>query len=109
MHPRMKRERKTIEEMIGVYCHYHHGGTEDKLCADCSQLLDYALLRLKYCPFQEGKTTCGNCPRHCYKPDMRERVRQVMRFAGPRMIWTHPLLAIGHMIDGLQKEPRPKK
>jgi hypothetical protein len=109
MHARMKRERRTVEEMIGIYCRFHHGGAEGILCNDCRQLLDYALLRLKNCPFQEGKTTCGNCPRHCYKPDMRGKVRQVMRFSGPRMIWIHPCLAIGHMIDGLQKEPKSTK
>lgn len=109
MHPRMRRERKTIEAMIGIYCRHHHGVAKGELCSDCCQLLEYALLRLKHCPFQEGKTTCGKCPRHCYKPDMREKVRQVMRFSGPKMIWSHPLLAIGHMLDGLQKKPRAKK
>ncbi len=34
---------------------------------------------------------------------MRERVRVVMRTAGPRMIWKHPILAIRHVIDGRQK------
>jgi len=34
---------------------------------------------------------------------MRERVRVVMRTAGPRMIWRHPILAIRHVIDGRQK------
>jgi hypothetical protein len=40
---------------------------------------------------------------------MREKIREVMQYAGPRMIWHHPLLAIGHMIDGRKKEPGPKK
>lgn len=109
MHPRMKRERKTIEEMISFFCRNHHGEAEASLCCDCRQLLEYALLRLKHCPFQEEKTSCGKCPRHCYKPDMRERVRHVMRFSGPRMILVHPFLAISHMVDGLQKVPKQKK
>ena len=122
MHPRMKREQKTVERMIGVYCrgHHHAKGKHPargykhpargyKICQECRDLLEYARFRLKNCPFQENKTTCGNCPIHCYKPKMREKIREVMRYAGPRMIWNHPLLAIGHMIDGRRKKPGPKK
>jgi len=109
MHPRMKREQKTVEYMIGVYCRDHHHTRGYKLCDECRELAEYARFRLKNCPFQENKTTCGNCPIHCYKPEMREKIREVMRYAGPRMMWHQPLLAIGHMIDGFKKEPGPKK
>jgi len=115
MHPRMKREQKTVENMVGIYCRDHHHTKGEhptrgyKLCHKCKELVEYARFRLKNCPFQENKTTCGNCPIHCYKPKLRENIRKVMRYAGPRMIWHHPLLAIGHMIDGLKKEPGPKK
>ena len=108
MHPRMKREQETVENMIGIYCRDHHH-TKGKLCRECQELVQYARFRLKNCPFQENKTTCGNCPIHCYKTKMREKIREVMRYAGPRMIWHHPILAIGHMTDGMKKEPGPKK
>ena len=108
-HPRMQREEKTIKFMIELYCGDHHNSGGD-LCSTCQNLLNYAQLRLKKCPFQENKTTCGNCPIHCYKPKLREMVREVMRYAGPRMIYKHPILAIGHLIDGLRKKPlRVKK
>lgn len=97
------RERKTIEVMVALYCHSYH--RNDKLCSDCRELLDYALEHLEKCPFQEHKTTCVKCPVHCYKPVMRERVRAVMRYAGPRMSYRHPILALFHFIDGLRKEP----
>ena len=108
MHPRMKREQKTVAYMIGIYCRGKHQ-TKGELCADCRELLEYARFRLRNCPFQENKTTCGNCPVHCYKPKMREKIRKVMGYSGPRMIRHHPLLAIGHMADGLKKEPGPRK
>jgi hypothetical protein len=104
----MKRERQTAEAMINIYCRHHHH-TKEELCGECKELLEYAKFRLENCPFQENKTTCGNCPIHCYKPNMRGKIRAVMRYAGPRMIWYHPLLAIGHMTDGLRKEPGPRK
>ena len=104
----MQRERRTVELMIALYCRDHHQPASD-LCPQCQELVEYARLRLTACPFQENKTTCGNCPIHCYKPALRDRIRAVMRYAGPRMLWHHPWLAVMHMLDGLRKEPGPKQ
>lgn len=105
---RMARERRTVEAMIGLYCQAQHGqhGNNGRLCAECAALRDYAWLRLERCPFQAGKTTCAKCPIHCYKPEQRAAVRTVMRYAGPRMLLRHPLLALLHLLDGLRQEPR---
>ena len=100
----MTRERKTSDAMIHIYCRGQHE-TYGGLCADCGELSEYVNKRLDKCPFQEGKTTCANCKVHCYKPAMREKIREVMRYAGPRMIYRHPLLAFGHFIDGFIKKP----
>jgi len=100
----MKREDKTISAMIRLYCRSQHE-SKDGLCLECEELLDYAKVRLSKCPFQENKTTCAKCPVHCYKPVMREKVRVVMRYAGPRMLYRHPVLALFHLIDGFRKEP----
>ena len=69
------------------------------------ELLDYARLRLGKCPYQEGKPTCANCPIHCYRPEMREKIRATMRYAGPRMLLRHPILAILHLLDGRKEAP----
>ena len=103
-HPRLAREGKTVATMIDLYCHHHHGAGNG-LCEQCHDLQDYALQRLQRCPFQEGKTTCAKCPVHCYKPEMREQIRSVMRYAGPRMLYTHPVMALQHVVDGRRKEP----
>jgi len=95
--------------MISLYCRKQHGTARGGFCDECRELLDYALRRLDHCPFQEGKTTCGNCKIHCYKPKMREKIRTVMGFAGPRMLCHHPLMALGHLLDGLRKEAVPPK
>ncbi|MDU9047634.1 MAG: nitrous oxide-stimulated promoter family protein [Candidatus Electrothrix sp. Rat3] len=105
---RIQREAETVAVMIGQYCRINHGEGKD-LCADCAELLSYAERSLANCPFQEGKTTCGNCKVHCYKPSMRERIREVMRVIGPRMILTNPVMALRHAVDGLRKEPVQKK
>ena len=101
--PRIARESKTVAVMISGYCRAHHPG--GKLCPDCAALRDYALDRLHRCPFGEGKTTCAKCPAHCYRPDMREKIKAVMRYSGPRMLFRHPLLAVRHLIDKRRKQP----
>ncbi len=90
--------------MIKIYCKAHHD-IKENLCDECQELLDYALLRVNRCPFSENKPTCEKCLVHCYKPEMREKIRVVMRYAGPRMIWSHPILAILHLIDSSKKPP----
>ncbi len=96
---RIAREKRTIRAMVRIFCRARHRPAEG-VCPECSELLDYALGRLDRCPFGGEKTACVDCEVHCYKPAMRDRVRKVMRYAGPRMIWRHPLLAILHIIDG---------
>jgi len=99
---RLAREKRTLRAMVHVYCRAHHG-TTGLLCSECQLLCDYALSRLDRCPYGAEKTTCVNCPTHCYKPAMRDQVKTVMRYAGPRMLFHHPILALLHMLDGLRK------
>jgi len=99
---RMQRETRTVEVMIRRFCKDRHATKGDALCRECQELLAYALRRLHGCPFQENKTSCGKCPVHCYSPQMREKIREVMRYAGPRMLLSHPVLAIAHLLDGLR-------
>ena len=98
---RIQREQRTVEAMIRLYCQNHHG--PGALCTDCDALRDYALKRLAACPFEALKPTCSKCQIHCYKPDMREKVTTVMRYAGPRMIRHHPLMALRHLWDNSRK------
>jgi hypothetical protein len=97
---RLRREVRTIEVMVGMFCRAHHSPPPGELCPDCAALLDYARRRLDACRFGPEKPTCAKCPVHCYKPAMRERVREVMRYSGPRMLKRHPVLGVAHLIDG---------
>jgi len=105
-HRRLAREWETMEAMILCYCRDHHD-TRDRLCPECQQLHDYAAVRLERCRFGVEKPTCANCPVHCYQKVRREQVRVVMRYAGPRMLWQHPVLSLFHWLDGYRKAPEP--
>lgn len=104
--PRIRQEKRTIEAMLAIYCQDLHGGREGGgLCPACLRLQVYSQRRLDRCPFQEKKPVCNHCEVHCYSETMRERVREVMRYAGPRMPLRHPWLALLHLIDKLRAVP----
>jgi hypothetical protein len=117
--PRITREKRTLRVMLELYCRAHHavapsGGNDvsparGQLCVECQPLLDYALCRLDRCPFGAEKPTCANCPIHCYKPLMRTRVQTAMRYAGPRMLFRHPILALFHLWDGRRTPPETRR
>ena len=85
-----EREKRMVSEMIALYCRKKHH-TKGGLCPECADLEAYARMRSDKCPFMETKTFCSNCKVHCYKPVMREKIREVMRFSGPRMLFSHPV------------------
>ncbi len=102
--PRIRREFRTIAAMIRIYCQAHHEPLAAP-CDDCRRLLDYADRRLDTCPFHAEKPVCNKCTVHCYSKTMRERVREVMRFAGPRMLYRHPWLTLRHLLDARRPAP----
>lgn len=92
---KIEREKRIVGEMILLYCRKKEGNT--MLCSECAQLLAYAERRLDRCKFGNDKPSCKKCPIHCYQPQMREKMRLVMRYSGPRMLLYNPLAAIRHL------------
>ena len=101
-----EREKQMVSQMISLYCRGNHGTRRGELCPDCAALTAYARLRSDKCPFMETKTFCSNCTVHCYKPEMREKIRAVMRYSGPRLIFTHPVAAVRHVIETKKEKKR---
>ena len=98
---KIEREKRTVERMIRLYCRHKEGNRV--LCCNCEELRVYAFCKLSNCPYGEKKGSCKHCKIHCYKPEMRERIREVMRYAGPRMIIYHPIDAVRHLIKELKE------
>jgi predicted amidophosphoribosyltransferase len=95
----MEQKTKTVKRMIDLYCRGQHGG-KDALCDECRELFDYVKKRLEKCPLRENKPKCSKCPVHCYRPDMREKIKAVMKYSGPRMLYRHPILSGKHYLTG---------
>ena len=109
--PEEKRteEKALISEMIALYCRRQHKSPKGQLCPECRELQEYALTRIDCCPFMETKTFCSACKVHCYKPALREKIRAVMRWSGPRMLTVHPMLALRHAAVTLRAKRQAKK
>ena len=75
------RDLTVLKRFTEVYCKAHHGARRRALCGECSELLEYARERLEKCPY-DPKPKCKDCETHCYRPDQRQRVREIMRYAG---------------------------
>ena len=103
---RREREKRTISNMVAIYCAGHHDKAErtetgfagEAMCPDCKAIDDYCVLRTERCRSMAVKTNCEECGNHCYAPAERERIREVMRYAGPRMMLHHPIAAIRHLM-----------
>lgn len=84
--------------MVKMYCDHNHNPI-DSICKECNKLTEFATERINRCVFQDDKPVCSECQVHCYRKDMRDKIKTVMRYAGPRMIFHHPILGIRHLID----------
>lgn len=102
-------ELKTVAFMISLFCRKKHKAGRPQLCRGCAELLEYVKLRREKCPWGEGKPFCSSCPVHCYRPDMRAKIIEVMRFSGPRMVFYRPWTAVRHIAATVRQKMRQKK
>lgn len=98
-----------MEKMVHLHCRSKHGSAGHSLCSDCAALLDYMQRRTDCCPRMADKMFCSGCPHPCYRPDMRTKVRAVMRYAAPRMLWHDPLLVIRHVALSRRDQRKSKQ
>lgn len=92
----LQKEKETLLAMTLIYCRAVHGAKKG-LCADCSATVEYAGQKIVKCTWGKKKPVCAQCPIHCFEPDMRQRIREIMRFTGPRMLLRHPIMTLFHI------------
>lgn len=105
---------KTIVLFTSVYCQAKHIGEKTPLslddltldalcleqyplCPNCQEFLHYAITRHLSCPLAP-KPACKTCHIHCYRPDHREKIREIMRFSGPHLIKRGQLNLLWHWL-----------
>ena len=103
---KIEKEKEIVKLMIMKYCRgYKHLNPP---CKDCKKLIEYVERRADLCPFMETKTYCSNCQIHCYSPDKREKIKAIMRYSGPRMLFSNPIITIDHIYQGIKYKLKQK-
>ncbi|HNQ22736.1 MAG TPA: nitrous oxide-stimulated promoter family protein [Phycisphaerae bacterium] len=122
---RVRRDLRLLARFISIYCHGRHRrqpqeavvwreldvaevvGQPVVLCAACRRLLIHAFVKRIRCPL-DPKPACKRCPQHCYASEYRQRIREVMRYAGWRMVLFGRLDYLGHLLwsRGQYADPR---
>ncbi len=100
---KLAKDLRTLELFIRTYCRHRHGNIErtvprlkgfdfealglrlTPLCEDCLKLLCHAFVKRAHCPLT-GRPSCKRCATHCFAPAYRERIREVMRYSGRRLV-----------------------
>lgn len=90
------KKKKMIENLVSLFCEAKH--RNPMLCESCAELLRYVTSRLNECPLDDEVSSCFMCPNYCYRPDMREKIKEVMRFSAPRILIHHPILMLNHLL-----------
>lgn len=110
-----EKEKRLIPIMIKKYCQGNHKIARaeqcikhDGICAECHELTEYALMRLDKCPFKKNKQFCSLCKIHCYSQEMRERIKNVMKYSGKRMLLSHPIFAVSHVSQMIKNRRKSK-
>jgi uncharacterized paraquat-inducible protein A len=96
------RDLKILARFIELFCHARHNmkavgervipeilrqgkGSAKTICVACAELLEHGMKKRGACPL-DPKPTCKSCHVHCYTPEQRRKVREIMAYSGKRMI-----------------------
>lgn len=85
----LDQDIRVLLAFITVYCRCHHTNQKQaliknqpvKLCPECLSLANYAVKRRDLCP-KDPKPACKNCNTHCYSPQNRRAIKEIMKFSG---------------------------
>ncbi len=97
------RDIRTLALFSGVFCRARHAERvkervsgrgvlapyfaplKTDLCPECARTLLHGAAKRVLCPY-DPKPRCKHCPTPCYARGHRERVREIMRFSGKRLL-----------------------
>ena len=102
---RQKQDAQTLYAMGSIFCKGNHAQAprnENGVCEHCQEVIAYSLYRTSVCP-HEHKGNCKDCSIHCYRPEMRAGIREIMRYGAPRMVYQHPVLTAHYLAKKIRK------
>ena len=87
-----------VEFMIDLYYDKHLAEDSER-----KPLKAYVAKKLANCPHGDAKPFCSSCKIHCYDDENRKRIKKVMKYAGPRMIFYAPVVALRHLLENKRR------
>lgn len=99
MKNRLEKEKVIFEKMILIYCKNNH--KENHPCSQCIDIINYGKNKINNCPFDNSKPFCSKCSIHCYEKNVQKKVKEIMRYSGPRIIFYHPITSLKHLISSI--------
>lgn len=115
MQGNIAKDLKLLTRFVELYCRDHHrdlplrvfqlkgydiarlSGSSPALCVSCAKLLAHAFVKRTACTL-DPKPTCKKCPRHCYAPAYRARMRAVMKHSGRKYVLRGRLDYLIHLL-----------
>ncbi|MHC4445781.1 MAG: nitrous oxide-stimulated promoter family protein [Planctomycetota bacterium] len=115
MDKKLRSDLKTLARFIEVYCRHQHtdksktpakikgydlraiAGKVPHLCPTCLKLITHAYVKRSLCPL-EPKPACKRCPDHCYHPQYRRQIREVMKYSGRKLVLSGRLDYLFHLL-----------
>jgi len=93
-----QKDVRVIGKFVEVYCAGKHGAVmrskfklpeslgSISLCVECAEFTGYAIARRLKCPLEPDKPACKHCKIHCYSPEQRKRMQEIMSYSGRKLI-----------------------
>ena len=115
------KDLKVVGKFVETYCKHHHDADREpftmsgldisvttlgkrKVCDDCQRLLAHAVVKRALCPL-DPKPSCRVCAVHCYSPEYRRKIREVMKFSGRHLILRGHLHLLLHLLERPPQSP----
>ena len=99
---RIEKEKQMIVKMIDIYYKKKSHGTIE----EGEELKAYAIKRLDNCRHGDDKGFCSHCKTQCYIPKYKAKIKEVMKYSGPRMMLYNPLMVINHLLLDIKKSSK---
>jgi hypothetical protein len=93
-----KKDIRLLGKFVEVYCSGKHCGAvmssfvlpaglgSRTICTECASFLEYAVVKRLNCPLEAEKPSCKHCRIHCYAPQQRDKVREMMSYSGRNLM-----------------------
>lgn len=94
---KIDNKKDILNHMIRIYCKKHHN-TDETLCNDCSDLLEYSENVLNQCEIDD-ELDSEKFKYYYDDIEKMEKLKEIMKYSGFRIMLYHPIISIRHIFS----------